>query len=71
MIGFLVWGRVRIKIRIRVRVRVRVGVMFNVRVFCCPEQLSPEQMSDIPKAPLSASKSDNMKVTRNTILISP
>ena len=29
MIGFLVWGRVRIKIRIRVRVRVT----FNVRVY--------------------------------------
>ena len=29
MIGFLVWGRVRIKIR----VRVRVGVTFNVRVY--------------------------------------
>ena len=33
MIGFLVWGRVRIKIRIRIRVRVRIGVMFNISVY--------------------------------------
>ena len=38
MIGFLVWGRVRIKIRIRVR------VTFNVSVLSL-EQLSQEQMS--------------------------
>ena len=45
-IGFLVRCRVRMKIRIRVR--VGVGVTFNVRVYPPLEQLSPEQMSDIP-----------------------
>ena len=33
MIGFLVWGRVRLQIRIRVMVRIAVGVMFNVSVY--------------------------------------
>ena len=31
MIGFLVWGRVKIKIGFRVR--VRVGVMFNINIY--------------------------------------
>ena len=46
MIGFLVWGRVRIKIRM-VGLRLGLGLGLRSTLGFTLEQLSPEQMLDI------------------------